>query len=256
MNIDSELETHLSTLRSQGFTCISNFTSKSHAFKLLESLPSSERVHDSSHSQFIYNLQNYNPSFYTTFTRSKLLSRILYDCLHDIWYQKVEPNYILRGLVARSSSSTPLKMHLDSFIPYKSKHIINLICILSLEPSNRSTGCTVVVPYTHLSGEWASQSSLESAIDINCQPGDLLLLDTRTWHGARVNISTSTRWSITATFSRWWIKQSYDMAMSAPDSLLRVLDQKEKSILGFCNRTPLDEYERINIQGGYELIPD
>ena len=32
-------------------------------------------------------------------------------------------------------------------------------------------------------------------------------------------------------------------------------DDEEKTILGFCNNTPLDENDRVNIQGGFELLP-
>jgi ectoine hydroxylase-related dioxygenase (phytanoyl-CoA dioxygenase family) len=246
----------LSNIHDNGYYIIKNFISSTLANDLLNELPINN-VYEFPHSKFIYNLQKYNPKFFTVFTQSTLLNAILKSALNDQWYSQIplySPNYILRGLVGRSSGREALKMHIDSFIPYVSPLIINLICMISLENASVNNGSTEVVPGSHLSGKWASQSSDSEAIQLECSAGDLVLLDGRTWHRSGSNNSPFTRWTLTATFSRWWIKQSYDISQSIPENILNQLTLDEKSILGFCNRPPLDENDRINIQGGHDLL--
>ncbi len=252
------IENHIKEIQELGYTVIKGFIENNQAKELRSFLPYENLVKNSTHSDFIYNLQNIDIKYYKIFIRNMKLKQILSSCLNDQWYRQIPDNYdnfILRGLVARSSSKAPLKMHIDSFIPYQGEEIINLICMLSIEESNAKNGCTIVVPRSHKSGSWANQESINDAIEIENKPGDLLIVDTRLWHGARANQSTKTRWTITATFSRWWIKQSYDISRGIPSENLKDLNDEEKSILGFCNNPPINEKERINIQGGYELLP-
>ena len=77
-------------------------------------------------------------------------------------------------------------------------------------------------------------------------PGDLVLWDSRLWHGTLENINDENRWAIIATFSRWWIKQSMGIPFSLPKKFKRKLTKTQKIILGFGSIPPTNEFKRIN----------
>ena len=49
-------------------------------------------------------------------------------------------------------------------------------CMVVLEESNEQTGCTLVVPGSHRSGEYCEQSALDRAVPIEAKPGDVIEL--------------------------------------------------------------------------------
>lgn len=249
-------EQYLDDIREQGFVTIPGLIQAMEAKRLRTLMLKNDLISEASHSHFIYNLQNKDISFYTSLIRQPVLRYILMKCLNDEWYKQIpseRANYILRGLVGRSTKSS-LHMHIDSFIPYPGPYPLSLVAIVSLDGSHDKNGRTLVVPGSHLYGHYANQDCKDQALPIDTNPGDVLIIDTRIWHGCEANRSEQTRWTINATFSRWWIKQSYDIARSIPEAFLNEITDEEKSILGFCNNPPRDEQDRINIQGGYELL--
>ena len=222
---------------------------------LLEHSP--EFLHQSASNKFIYNLQNKNLNFYTKLVRKKPIKEILKECLNDTFYKHLpnnKANFIMRGLVARNSGAKSLKMHIDSFVPSPGDFIWNMIISIPLYESTDENGATRLVPKSHRSGQWAPSVENEEYVTQCASPGDAVIWDGRIWHGAGPNRSGEPRWTINGTFSRWWIKQSYDLPNAFPKGLLGELSDEEMSILGFCNLPPTDEFNRINIQGGYELL--
>lgn len=248
---------HLDELQLQGYTaCKALFDDKTIAQlrdRLLQHSPAKTNAHE-----FIYNLQNKDIFFYTTIVRQPLLRNILLQCLNDRWYKRIpqdKANFILRGLVGRSSGKEALSLHIDSFIPAAGPYIWNMVVSIALGNSGRDNGCTLVIPGSHRIGEYATQDWLKYAHNIELDPGDVFIFDSRVWHGAGANKSDTTRWVINATFSRWWIKQSFDIAGSIPKGFLAELTEEEIGILGFCSDPPVDENDRIDIKGGYDLLP-
>ena len=68
------------------------------------------------------------------------------------------------------------------------------------------------------------------------------------------NKSLKTRWALIVTFTRWWIKQNYDLINNLPSEIYNDLTLEEKTIMGFCCGSPKNEYERIDIKAGYEIL--
>lgn len=207
----------------------------------------------------IYNLQNKDIFCFQIFLKNPVLRAILIDCLNDQWYKQIpqsQPNFILRSLSARSSGNTGMPLHIDSFIPNPGSHMWVLQVAIVLEEQNRENGCTLVLPGSHRLGTYASQDWLQYATPIESNPGDVVIWDSRLWHGAMPNTTTKTRWSIIATFSRWWIKQNYNITGNLPKHILQNLSDEEMSVLGFCSIPPQDEHERQDIKTGYEVLKE
>lgn len=208
--------------------------------------------------EVIYNLQNKDVYFIKTNFNHSLLRAILMGALNDTWYKQIpqdKPNYILRSMLARSGGPEALPLHIDSFIPGHGSYPWSLQASFVLEDQFPENGCTVVVPGSHLLNRYADQKTdIINAIPIISKAGDILIWDSRLFHGTTGNASGKSRWAFISTYGRWWLKQNFDMPRSLPQEIFQQLTDEEKSVLGFCSSPPKDEFERIDIKGGYELL--
>lgn len=205
----------------------------------------------------LYNLQNKDPFFLEVLFEPKVIQEILIHFLNDPWFKQIpkgDPNYILRSFIARSSNAE-LPMHLDSFIPYLGSHVFIMQYSIILEAQNEENGCTVVVPGSHHSGEYTTQEARADAVPIESEVGDVVMWDSRLWHGTTENQSSSTRWAIVATFCRWWMKQHWQTTRSMPQEIFDTLAPQEKAVLGFCSIPHFDESAGIDIKSSYEQLP-
>lgn len=207
----------------------------------------------------VYNPQNKEFFFVEMLFESEFLQDLLIRFLNDKWYKQIppdEPNYVLRSYVARSSNKK-LPMHIDSFVPYQGPHPFTMQASFVLEDQNAENGCTIVVPGSHQSGEYTTQEAANDAIPLESRAGDMVIWDSRLWHGTTENRSGGTRWALIATFCRWWVKQHFATTYTLPQEFYEKLTDSQKAVLGFCTIPPLDERERIDLKSGYEeLLPE
>jgi ectoine hydroxylase-related dioxygenase (phytanoyl-CoA dioxygenase family) len=117
-------------------------------------------------------------------------------------------------------------------------------------------GCTMVVPGSHQSGEYANQEGFDVAVPLEASRGDIVMWDSRTWHGARENNSGATRWVLNATFTPWWIKQAFDIPRALPQEIYQNLTPSQKTILGFSSIPFRDETLGIDSRRGYDDLRD
>ena len=256
--------TYIDQLEENGYCIIKNAidinaitTLRKKIVKLYESgeKPSIEKIPRLNQlSRVVYNPEHKDIYFSRTIFAIKPLREILIYFLNDEWYKQIpqtNPNYILRAMIARSSSDAKLPMHLDSFIPSCGKRSFIMQASLLLNDQTIENGCTVVVPGSHRSDEYAPPETFDSATPILASKGDLVIWDSRLWHGALPNKAGVDRWSLISTFTRWWIKQNYQTPNAIPDNIYKELTNEERSILGFCSHPPKNEFERIDIKSGY-----
>ena len=209
-------------------------------------------------TDILYNLQNKNKNFLDLMD-DPLIEEILMAKLNDPFFRQIpngHPNYILNQFTARSSNET-LDLHIDAGMPSQDKEANMMQLAFVLEPFRAESGCTWVVPKSHRSGRYPDQErSAHGLVPIEANSGDVLIWDSRLWHGAGENNTGRTRWAIIATVSRWWIKQSFDMTRSIPEEFYRALSDKHKALIGFCTIPPRDEHERIGRNCGYSDLKD
>ena len=183
------------------------------------------------------------------------IEKILKPILNDKYYRHLPnnlPNYILGGFNGRSSGNK-LDLHIDSCIPFKSNYKNAILILFILEEMHKDNGATIVVPKSHNSGTYTDRNTKKYKI-ITGEPGDILIMDARTWHGTTENLSNKSRWVITSVFYAWWMKQQVDFPRSIPKNIFYKLTNKQKQLLGFCSIPPVSEKDRINIKCGYEIL--
>lgn len=221
--------------------------------KLADNLPSLAE------GPFLWNPQNKDIYFLKMIFHSPPVEDILKHFLNDKWFKQIpqdQPNYILRNLLARTSDKV-LPMHVDSLIPYGGYYCFVMQVSMLLEDMTESNGCTMVVPGSHKSGEYVDQNAFEIATPLEGKAGDVLIWDSRIWHGARQNKGGGSRWALIATYTRWWLKQMFNITGSMPQEIYEQLTDPQKAVMGFCSIPYLDEADGVDMKRGYEsLLPD
>jgi len=224
-----------------------------HRETLTDKVPILNRNHP-----MVYNLENKDVYFLRMIYAPVVVHKILMYFLNDKWYRPIpqeEPNYILRSFLARSSNDA-LPLHIDSFMPYSnSDESFIMQTAVILEDQDDENGCTVVMPGSHLSGEYADRSQYDECIPIHSKAGDVVMWDSRLWHGTLANVSKErTRWAVIATFSRWWIKQNFNTVENVPQEIYDQLNDSQKAVLGFTSLPYSDETRGIDLKQGYEAL--
>jgi ectoine hydroxylase-related dioxygenase (phytanoyl-CoA dioxygenase family) len=202
----------------------------------------------------VYNLQNKSAALLKLLLRCAPARAVLMHFLNDRWHRAIpqtEPNYILRSYSARNNL-VAAPMHIDSFIPYTGVHALSMQVAIVLQPQHTENGCTLVVPGSQQSGEYVTQARRADCIPVETEAGDVVVWDSRIWHGTGENRSGESRWSLIATFVRWWVKQGYRITDNLPQSIYAQLSNSEKAVLGFCAMPSNDEHEGVDFKTSYD----
>ena len=173
--------------------------------------------------------------------------------LNDNYYRFLsndKPNFIVNYFNARSSGKKLIYIQIADTL-HKNTHMMQFVFLL--EESNLENGCTVAVKKSHKSGKFSNRNS-KTVIPIIGSAGDLIIWDSRLWHGTLENRSKQSRWAIVTTLSSWWVKQAMDMPKSLPKKIYKKCNNLQKQLLGFCSIPPANEKERINTKCGYEIL--
>lgn len=205
-----------------------------------------------SEDKILYNLQNKDYEFIKLISNKKILN-IAKHFLNDPYYRfikKTIPNFNLLYFNARSSGKE-LSLHIDCHLPFKGSKTHMMQFVILLEDSNIKNGCTKVVPKSHLTGKFTDRKT-NKVEPLTGNLGDLIIWDSRLWHGTYENTAKKTRWALVATFGSWWLKPSMDITKSLPNSIYKKCNKLQKQILGFCSIPPIDEFERVNTKTGYK----
>lgn len=262
----NELTQHLKNLDVYGYTSVPRFMDANTLEKLKDLVSVNHgkvaeqqyegRPNRDANDKIIYNLQN-KDKFFIDIISDDFIKTVLMNKLNDEHYRFLppdNPNYILGYYNARSSGGA-LDLHIDSSIPARGDYAWVMQVAFILNDQDENNGCTTVVPGSHQSGNFTDRS-LENVKPLISKAGDLVMWDSRLWHGTLANTNGMDRWSLIATFNRWWVKPSMDMTRSLPDEMYSQLSNEQKAVLGFCSIPPSDEFTRVNTKCGYDYLKD
>ncbi len=204
--------------------------------------------------KIIYNLQNIDISFIDVLTSPTIVS-IASNKLNDPFYRFLppdKPNYVLQYYNARSSGQK-LDLHIDSHIPFSGSFTNMMQFVILLEDSTIDNGCTTVVPGSHQSAKFTDRE-FKNLKPLEGKAGDLILWDSRLWHGTNENITGDSRWALIATLSMWWIKPSMDIVRGMSEDIYDKCSDHQKQFLGFCSIPPINPMDRNNTKTGYDFL--
>lgn len=251
LNAISEIET-------LGYTVIKGFLNKEeikYSRDLIEKAPKHEAPNKT--ANIVFGLVTLN-KWFLDMADQESLSKILMYFINDQYFGKIPdimPNYIIAYSVARTSTEA-LPIHIDSYVPNPGKFPLLIQSLIALEAQTVENGNTYLVPHSHTFGEYPDQNiDHPSIIDLFPEAGDMVVWDSRIWHGSRKNISGRTRWAIINTYSRWWIKPRLDSTQFINELFYNEISDRQRALLGFCSIPPSDPNERISTRIGFEDLP-
>lgn len=207
------------------------------------------------YGQNVFNVAMKRPDTVPIFIRG-VQGEVMKGLLNDRFYAAIPqhlPNYILRSMLLRSSLGA-MPYHIDSFIPYAGDETTVVQSILFLNDSKIDNGCTLVVPRSHQTGEYAPQGENPAAIPLEAEAGDIVIWDSRLWHATLENKARRSRWALVGTFCRWYIKQGFDYPRAIPETMFKELDDDEKIVYGYCSYTPVNEFDKTELKAGLDQI--
>ncbi|OUU18116.1 MAG: hypothetical protein CBB97_21465 [Candidatus Endolissoclinum sp. TMED37] len=249
----------IADIENEGFTIVEAFLNDAEVEKsreLVNSAPKYEAPNKTSST--VYGLATLD-KWFLDMADEISLSNILSYFLNDQYFGKISqdfPNYIIAYSNARTSSAA-LPTHIDSYVPNTGRYPLLMQSMFALENQNKSNGNTYIVPKSHLFGEFPDQQTDHpDTIDVYSKAGDLVIWDSRIWHGARENVSKQTRWAIINTYSRWWIKPRQDSTKNITNEFYQTISDRQKALLGFCSIPPSDPSERVVTRIGFEDLPE
>ena len=204
--------------------------------------------------KYVYHLQYRDRLFLDILTEWHGGLDLIKPFLNDPYYRQLPAdaaNFLLAFYNARSSVAE-LPLHIDNYVATPGRHPNSMQMFFSLNGQSAENGATIVIPGSHQAGHLPDRSLTDIATEINCKPGDVIVLDSRLWHGALPNITGADRWSLVATFRPWFLKQNYDAALGMPEEIYASLNDQQKALCGFLSRPPRDE--KRSMKQGYEAL--
>lgn len=261
-----EYNQHIKNINILGYTKIENFIKKKYKVILLKKVIEEHKKINLSPKDLVglpkrdlrdlrvYNLPERDKIFIDLISDYNI-EKILKPFLNDPYYRMLPdkyPNYIISSFTARSSGYK-LDLHIDFRFPFQGSVPVSLLILFVLEDMSEKNGATVLVPGSHLSGKYTDRE-IKTIKVINAKAGDVLVLDSRTWHGTTENKSKKSRWLINANISQWWLKQQVNIPNTIPKKIFTKLTNKQKQLLGYCSIPPNSELERINTKCGYDFL--
>lgn len=251
-------------IKKDGYTVIKNYIKKNDVKKLLNLVNKNYNKTKNiryngipkrdAEDKIVYNLQNKDFNFIKLLS-GKIITEIGKCFLNDKYYRflpKDKANFILNYFNARSSGKK-LDLHIDSFIPFTGKRTNVMQFVFLLEDSTKENGCTTVVKGSHLSGKYTNRKT-KNITNVTGKAGDLIIWDSRLWHGTLKNYIKKSRWAIVTTFTTWWIKPTMQIVESLPKSIYKKCNKYQKQMLGFCAIPPKNEFERVNTKSNYKTL--
>jgi len=238
----------------KGFLIKKNFLSKKKCEEIINKLNKLKKLRKRNNfylgdqrTEVIFNF------FYEELSLLKLLSNSTID---KFMKKNLDNHYVLQANSARNTifskkntrSAPGYRWHKDNKFINKISIKPNLLysIIICLDDFNELNGATEYIPNTHKSYKKFSRIQNKKKIQkIIADQGDLIFLHGNLLHRVGKNLKpNTTRWSIFAFYTPWWIKPSinYKKLMSKYSSRLSNLDKK---ILHF-NTTPTENSKEFS----------
>lgn len=260
---DSEILRAVAEIRVLGYTVVDEVLPPETIQKLLELIEIHKTVgagagvsSNQAQDKYVYHLQYRDNLFLDILTGWHGGLEILKPFLNDPYYKQLpegDINFLLAYYNARSSVME-LPLHIDNYLPTLGNHPNSMQLVFSLNGQKSENGATILVPGSHKEGRFPDRSLTNLARELECNPGDVIIWDSRIWHGALPNKTGADRWSLVATFRPWFLKQNYDPVLGMPEEIYSNLSDKQKAMCGFLSRPPSDEREKVSLKEGYEAL--
>lgn len=200
---------------------------------------------------------HYHNKFFLDILVKKKLKNFLIPILNDPFYNSIDknkPNYILSEYIAIKDKKF-LNLHIDSWIPSPSFRTWMVQVLILLTDRKKEDGCTVVVKNSHRSDSY-SDRKIDKYLYLEGKKGDVIIIDSRIWHGRNEGKNNKQNLTLCATLQSWFIKQRFDFTRYFPKKIFNKLNNEQKQLLGYCSIPPKNHHESTSSRRGYDVLRD
>ena len=158
--------------------------------------------------------------------------------------------YSLTGAALRTvyGKQAAQQLHIDSNLP-GCNYILTLQFCIPLNEFTAINGATQILKGSQYETEYAPENRLlteeqrERLQMLTADVGDLIIFNGGVWHGSSEKLDDTSRSAMFLSYSRWFMKQSYDIANNIPKGILKKLNNNQLRIAGCYYQPPFDEDE-------------
>ncbi len=206
--------------------------------------------------KMVYNLHNKHPKFIDLVDHSRYID-IVGELLQKGSYNDSE-KFLLTQISARSpyGVTKEQQLHVDSYIP--GVHVpLRINIIIALNDFTIDNGATRIVPKSHKRQYFANNNiKYHDEVPVCISKGSVIIFDAGLWHGGGEKTTVGDRWALILSYSRWFIKPSFDFNKNTSCKIYDMLTERQKDLFGFKCNPPKDEYTRVTRQSEDFERPD
>ena len=258
--MDRAEQKYLNLLKKNGFALIQNAITEKECekikniyFKIFnkykKKIKNNNPLEDS-----IYNLHNKNNIFIKYIDHSKIIN-IVKKALSMGSYNNNDFIVLRQSAIRNPSKGYAQQLHNDTRIVGISSPLIIQV-IWMIDDFNNLNGGTRVVPKSHKFKKFPKNNKkYKNELIIKGKRGSVLLLDASMWHGSSEKVIDDDRLGMIFSYSKWFIKSSFDHTLNTPIKVYKKLNNYQKELLGFKFIPPKDEFSRGSSRSSKNIKP-
>ena len=191
----------------------------------------------------IYNLHNKNDIFLKYLDHKKIIN-IVKMALSKGSYGENDFIILRQSAIRNPQKGYAQQLHNDTRISNMRNPLI-IQAIWMIDDFTKNNGATRVVPNSHNSLIFPkNKKKYKNEKIIEAKKGSVLLLNASMWHGSAEKKNSSDRLGMIFSYSRWFLKPSFDHTINTPKKVFKKLTSFQKELLGFKFIVPKDEFSR------------
>lgn len=206
--------------------------------------------------RLILNLHNKDAAFVDLLDEPAVFP-LIQHMLQSGSYQNEEP-FIVTQFSARDpyAGLAAQQLHIDSRFPGP-PHALMAIALWMLNDFTVESGATRLVPRSHLRPFYPENGvKYPDEITVEAPAGSVLLYNGSAWHGGGSKQRDVERWSVIASYARWFVKPAFDMTQNTPPDLYEKLSPARRELFGFTSMSPVNEQIRARQRIAIGELPD
>lgn len=163
-------------------------------------------------------------------------------------------------IIRQSAMRNPLKgyaqqLHNDTRV-VGCKFPLVIQVVYMIDDFTKNNGATRLVPKSHLLNYYAKNNKVyKNEKIITGKRGSALIFNASMWHGSSKKINEEDRWGMIYSYSRWFLKSSFNFNLNTPYKIFKKLKKEEKKLMGFNSNPPKDEFSRSSAKSKKSEIP-
>ena len=247
----NNFKVHEDNILDKGFTIIENIISAKECERLKDKAKSNYSKFSKYYKKInsiedtLYNLHNKDDIFLKYLNHNRIIP-IVRSILSKGSYNNKDFIILRQSAIRNPKYGSEQQLHNDSRISGMKQPLI-LQVVWLLDDFNDKNGSTRIIPGSHKKNDFPkNKKKYHNEKILTGKQGSVIIFDAATWHGSAKKTSSDDRWGMIFSYSRWFLKPSFDYNHNTPLKIFKKMSQEQKELLGFRFNPPKDEFDIIS----------